>query len=459
MTGQDWSRELKDSPFHDDRSATGQPARAPIDIVIGLDYGTRFTKIGVGIGRERFVWEDDAKNRLIPSIVYITADNSVLSYPLRPPPAGSEKIEYLKMLLADADENVFRSVRPLINGKPIRDLTRPLAAVFLSNLVRYVRASLLKKLPELNQRKVNWLLNVGAPVQHCDSNVSAFKEVAAVAFNWAQQSPSLVKIDDYCAAYAETARKLDISSSPAAVVPELTAALREFVTDPNRADDFYGFIDIGGGTLDGAIFRVNRSESGFPLRVHAAQVDTAGTMALSRSMLVEIYSKLSQYIESPLLGSDENPSIKIPLSESLRIFTDDQSAKDRIQRVVARVIVKTSKQLYGGYLSPRIDATATNTPPLRIFLSGGGARSAWYKATIEKTFADWILHQYGVTGIRTEIVAKPATYQGNDFTRFVIALGLADLDSALTDAQLPRDIPDAEPLPAHQPRVPLYEQH
>jgi hypothetical protein len=64
-----------------------------------------------------------------------------------------------------------------------------------------------------------------------------------------------------------------------------------------------------------------------------------------------------------------------------------------------------------------------------------------------------------VTGIRTEIVAKPATYQGNDFTRFVIALGLADLDSALTDAQLPRDIPDAEPLPAHQPRVPLYEQH
>jgi hypothetical protein len=43
-------------------------------------------------------------------------------------------------------------------------------------------------------------------------------------------------------------------------------------------------------------------------------------------------------------------------------------------------------------------------PPLRIFLAGGGASSKWYRKTIEDTYTARNLSQWGVTGIRTEVV-------------------------------------------------------
>jgi hypothetical protein len=452
-----WTKGLRNSPFRERDASPAHPRpdlQLPTDIVIGVDYGTRFTKIAVGTGRERRVWETDTGKRLIPSVVYVATYGTVVSYPDRPPPA-SDKIEYLKMLLVDRGDDVFRSVRPRVNGKPMNEAVRPLAAAFLSGLVRHVRASLLRKHPDLGRRRVNWFINVGAPVQHCDSHPQSFKEVAAVAFHWATQNgPTRIKLNELCEVYKHAARSLDVNSSPASVVPELTAALHEFVRDPNRADDLYGFFDIGGGTIDGAIFRINRSGVGLPLRIHAARVDHAGSMAISRTMLAEMFSRLSHYIESTLLGHQQRPNIIIPLAEPLA-FRDNQSARDEIQNLVATVIGGARRHLYGQMFSPRVDATASDTRPLRVFLAGGGASSAWYRAAIEQTFSDRNLHQFGLTGIRSEIVAKPLDYQGNDFPRFVIALGLADASAALSDAQLPSQMQDAEPLPTRAMPTPI----
>jgi hypothetical protein len=150
-------------------------------------------------------------------------------------------------------------------------------------------------------------------------------------------------------------------------------------------------------------------------------------------MLAQMYSRLAYYIETPLLGQAQRPNIIIPLAEPL-VFRNNRSAQDEIQNLVATVIGKARRQLYGQMFSPRVDAVASNTRPLRVFLAGEGASSAWYKAVIEETFSDRNLHQFGLTGIRSEIVAKPSDYQGNDFPRFVIALGLADATAALSDA-------------------------
>ena len=230
----------------------------------------------------------------------------------------------------------------------------------------------MRRRPDLLQRRVNFFVNLGAPVAHYDANVGSFKEVVAVAFHWSQQVTPKLRLDDLCGLYNQTIRTLDLANSPATVVPELTAALHEFVSDPNRADNLYGYFDIGGGTVDGAVFRVNRTGVGMPLQIHAARVDCCGTMAVSRTMLTEIYSRLTHYIEVPLRGPLDCPDIKIPLSEALA-FRDGQSTKDEIQNLVETVIGKTKRQLYGQMFSPRVDATARDTPPLRVFLAGGGA--------------------------------------------------------------------------------------
>jgi hypothetical protein len=450
----DWTRRLERSPHASSEGPTPNRAGWPsVDVVIGIDYGTRFTKVAVGIGRERMVWQDESGKRLLPSVVYVTPDSRVVSYPDRPP-SNSEKVEYLKMLLADDADDIFRSVRSRVAGRPIRDVVRPLAAAFLTGIVRQVRVTLVRRRPDLTGRPSSWFLNVGVPVQYCDSIVEAFKQVAAIAFEWAQYKPRTVSLDELTVAYEDAARSVDFDSSPASVAPELTAALHEFVRDPNRSDDFYGFFDIGGGTLDGAIFRINRSGVGLPLRIHAARVECAGSMAVSRTMLAEMYSKLPHYIEGPLLGTDQRPTIIIPLAEPLA-FKTNRSAQEQIQNLVATLIGKARRQFNGQMFSPRLDATARDTRPLRAFLAGGGASSGWYKSAIEETYSVRNLQQWGLTGIRAEVVSRPQNYSGNDFSRFVIALGLADTNAALADAQLPSQIHDADPLPHRSAPPPI----
>ena len=442
----DWSTRLGDSPFRD--RPTQEPlkpqAALPVDMVIGIDFGTRFTKVAVSDGRQRQVWADDSRQKLIPSIIHVAPNGNVISYP-SPELPGSEKIEYLKMLLAESSDRVFRSVRQSVYGKPIEGLVRPLAAAFLSGLIRHVRASVIRRRPDLEQRSVSWFVNVGVPVQHYDANMDAFREVAAVAFHWSQRDLTKYKVDDLKAAYDQIAGALDCNSSPAQVVPELTAAIHQLIRDPNREDTLYGLVDVGGGTLDGAIFHVNRSGIGRPLRIHAARVEQCGTIAVSRMMVAEIYSKLSDYVESALVSKQETPTLQLPLTKPLN-FREDRSAEILVQNVIGGVIQSTRRQLYGQMFSPRVDATTRDTPPLRVFMAGGGATSAWYKSAIEKIFLARNLSQFGLTGIHSEIISKPADYRGDDFPRFVIALGLADSIVALADAQLPSQFRNAEPL-------------
>ena len=325
-----------------------------------------------------------------------------------------------------------------------------LAALFLGNLIRQLRASITRRRPNLLQRPVNWFVNVGVPVQHYDANLNAFREVASVAFHWSKRDMTRYKLNDLRSSYIEILANLDPQASPAQVVPELTAAIHQLTRDPNRADALYGLVDIGGGTLDGAIFHINRSRTGRPLRIHAARVDQCGTIAISRMMVAEIYSKLPDYLEGALVNRQEAPTIQLPLAKPLH-FRDDKSAEVLVQNVIGGVIHTARSQLHGQMFSPRVDATARDTPPLRVLLAGGGATSAWYKSAVERIFTMRGLHQYGLTGVRCQMIPKPADYLGDDFARFVIALGLADSVVALADAQLPSQFRNAEPLPEREP--------
>jgi hypothetical protein len=444
---ENWEDRLKNSPFQRPRNGSTPPIRAsrPIDVVIGVDFGTRYTKVAMCVGPQRYVWQDETNLRLIPTIVFVARDGTVTSYPQKPQ-AGSEKVEYIKMLLADPNGDVFKSARPRLNGRPIGEVVQPLVAKFLSEIIRHVKNRELRIRPELRDRTINWYVNVGAPASHCDTNMNVFREAAAVAVAWSEKSGCPSKLDELCSYYQSTSNQIDIESSPAAIVPELTAALHEFVRDPNRADNLYGFFDVGGGTLDGAIFRINRSGIGRPLQVHAARVDHCGTMALSRALLCEIYLNLPQYIETRLIGKEKAPFLDLPLNQPFS-FRNDNTARDEIQNLVGTVVQRTKRQLYGQMFSPRTDATEQDTPPLRIFTAGGGAESGWYKSAIEATFRDRSLNTLGLTGIRTELVPKPTSYLQADYPRFVVALGLADFSAAFTDARLPSEFDNAEPAP------------
>ena len=78
-------------------------------------------------------------------------------------------------------------------------------------------------------------------------------------------------------------------------------------------------------------------------------------------------------------------TFELPLTNLLK-FRDDKSVESLVQNVIGGIIQATRRQLYGQMFSPRVDASARVTPPLRVFIAGGGATSAWYKSAIEGTF-------------------------------------------------------------------------
>jgi hypothetical protein len=269
----------------------GQRARSgpPIEIIIGIDYGTRFTKVAVGReGQEPVVWKGLSGTALIPSIVYITSDGDVLSWP-EGAPSGAIAIEYLKMLLAKPDDSILDLPSSILAGQKRENVIKALAAFFLSEIIRRVRKSEQEK-PHLRNANIRWLVNVGVPVEYYDSpERDSFREVASVAFYWAESPPGDFKISTLARTYQLQAATIDRASSPASVFPELAAALTEYIRDPNRPDGlFYGFCDIGGGTIDGAIFRLHRAPGLPRLAILSASVAPYGTAAVARAMVCKV---------------------------------------------------------------------------------------------------------------------------------------------------------------------------
>jgi len=438
----------------------GQRARsgASLEIIIGIDYGTRFTKVAVGReGQEPVVWTGLSGTALIPSIVHITADGNVLPWP-DGVPAGVLPIEYLKMLLAKPHDSIFDLPSSVLAGQSRENVIKALAALFLSEIIRRVQASEQER-PHLRNANIRWLVNVGVPVEHFDApEREVFQEVASVAFKWAELPPADFKVAVLARAYEREVAAMDRHATPASVFPELAAALTEYIRDPNRPDGlYYGFCDIGGGTIDGAIFRLHRTSGRARLAILSASVAPHGTAAIARAMAGKLGGSLSADKASAL-------SLRI---ESL--LTDKQASASATQDLAARTLKKheaeatTNVQVFlrrfvdearrkrnvNGYTFA--DPYTGKEIELRFFLAGGGAESGWYRAALNLDPKDNQAF-YGVKKLRFETVKRSAGFRGGDFPRFVIALGLTNLPDDLEEASrlLPSKIKKKPPLPERE---------
>ena len=137
-----------------------------VEIIIGIDYGTRFTKVAIGReGQEPVVWKGLGRTALIPSIVHITTRGDVWPWP-EGAPAGAIKIEYLKMLLAKPRDSIFDLPSSILVGQKRENVIKALAALFLSEIIRRARTSEREK-PHLRTANIRWLVNVESSNVNC----------------------------------------------------------------------------------------------------------------------------------------------------------------------------------------------------------------------------------------------------------------------------------------------------
>jgi hypothetical protein len=213
--------------------------------------------------------------------------------------------------------------------------------------------------------------------------------------------------------------------------------LAHFGEHRNTAPGLYALFDIGGGTLDGAAFRLERGKDGPEFHICAAEVDELGTMAIARRLLSCMGEDMEKHFEQPIILGGKSPSLMLPCAEVER----------SIQVLLHRVMTQTRRKLPSVLFSEDFDRPSPclrtiaglKLPIVPIFLAGGGAPSEWYKQVFHRTQADLNQHQYDIGGYEVRLLPPPAGSTNNDYPRFVVASGLTSTRLHFNKYRLPSE--------------------
>ena len=250
--------------------------------------------------------------------------------------------------------------------------------------------------------------------------------------------------------YDKAALGINPADMPIQVAPELTAALAHFGEHRNTAAGAYSFFDIGGGTLDGSVFRLRREREGASFDILSANVEELGTMAVARHVVAHAYKSIATEVEKPIIFGGEAPVAK---------FGMPKQVEERIQTFFASVIGQAHKRglfpASSHFTSRRLDGPVKHTLP--VFIAGGGCRSEWYQSLFSRTCDEYGHNkQWGIAGYDIKIVPPPSGALDDEYPRFVIALGLTSENLHFHQYRLPSRYSTIPNLPNRASSVPNY---
>ena len=250
------------------------------EIVIGLDFGTSSVKNIIADRALRkafavpFSSEEGIRRYLLPSRLYQTDAVFTLT-------EGKDIHRDLKLLLLADPANVETQVR---------------VSAFLALVIRHARGWLLSEHRDVyRQTNILWKLAVGLPAAHHlqSEHHTLFHSVAQAAWLVAASSKQEIGHDSVLNALlrAELLASGLPPSRPAeeaeiSVVPEIAAQIHGYV-ESNRFDrqakNLYLMVDVGAGTIDSSLFRVENAKGGKKKFIFfTSQVQPNGVMNLHR---------------------------------------------------------------------------------------------------------------------------------------------------------------------------------
>lgn len=422
-----------------------------IDVIVGLDFGTRFTKVCYrvldGSPSKVVIFEKmGSKSALIESIVWVDAWRGFVTA-TAPRGAGDKRVvplRYLKMLLRE-EESFGSSLAQEFRDDWI-DLggLKALAAFFLCQTLKKSIAAIREDEVRFRGQQIHWSVNISIPAQYSnDGFTPRFREVIAVALYWAT-----LPIGDFltptvpalCMRYTAD---VSVATATAAVevVPEIVAALHHFIKRRQTKIGIHGFWDIGAGTIDACVFRLTRDRSEPIVKILSAEVRPLGTASLAYQavdggLLAEI-----RRIEALLVAKSMPPAEVI---HALNGYVRD------LENFFAKLLVTARNKLAGRMLvhepEDAFPTGETNQLNERFIVqtTGGGAQSGWYASSVDAIYDSRSLRRAGIMRWGLSLMEPPPDFDCKDlgFERFVIAWGLTaepdDLKSL--EVRLPKDV-------------------
>lgn len=401
------------------------------EIRIGLDFGTSTVKAMIGDGALKkafavqFIDTVGVSSYLLPTRLYLS--NGVASLH-----EGQEVYQDLKLRLIDAQDDEDNLLR---------------AALYLALVLRHIRAWLFDlQAPIYSQYEILWSLAIGLPSSHMGQMELTYRRLTLASWILSSQLENDLTLQ--CAkrimsdlAKETSLEKLEIFHEiEIEVIPEIAAQVYGYVNsdgfDPNGQKVFL-MADIGGGTVDAALFRVTKSKGKNNFQFYTTTVEATGVFYLHEYRLGWWQRALMSRDELGVFGrfiadslSSSQISNIIPgwvqdyfYGLSLKFCAPEYSPDKVFYRNVLKQIrgdtFSAARKL--GYWS---QDELKNTP---FYLCGGGSRVAFYAQLIgdlkQVPGYSWIRADYRRLLLPENLEAP--SLQAQDYDRLSVAYGLS----------------------------------
>ena len=256
--------------------------RSRIQIVVGLDFGTSFTKVVVGEPRIHYA---------VPFGKFSLRNNPYLL-----PSAVSIQGVDGKCVLGVASNRtrVYDDLKMPLIDRNFGEQFQLGAIAFLALVFRYVRGWFFSTHgPTYRNRNIQWFVNIGLPTDSFDD--TDIKEMF-VKITRAAWHSSVVRgpislatcADELNGVYEQTRQSMErhldqfLPDDRFNAFPEFAAQLTGYTRSPRHQSDLHAMIDVGGGTVDVTVFNVVQRQGEDQYPVFARTVQPLGPRYLIR---------------------------------------------------------------------------------------------------------------------------------------------------------------------------------
>lgn len=342
-------------------------------VYIGLDFGTTFAKLSYEVApttdhRKKTVRFNDGY--YLPTVLYF--DSGTLRFTSTGGISESIVKFFKYSMVSDELEK-----NPHLNAFKCQLSTSPeklCSAHYLACLLRRAIAIICES-EHMMKDAVSWSVNMGMPVGRSKSSSPQvqpiYDEVLQVAWAWSgserfDESVDVRVLDSF---YVE--HQLD-QNDRLHTVPELYAELSMYHQDRNVPEGFYSIVDVGGGTVDMAVFfKAIDPNRGVRIYCIAHEVSSEGM----ESVVSRIAENANQEIRAKIRNCMLNHMVDFEKLGLLEL--NDPRLSERGRRLI--LSVKRFRESYGTCLrtakankESEMRDEIKNNGVLKYFVMGGG---------------------------------------------------------------------------------------
>lgn len=255
------------------KSITGKkPSKG--NVYIGLDFGTTYTKMSFKVARNGVQDLDQGSkiysispkdcneflffnSNYYPSTLWYNPNNGSLQFL---PEEGLVEVKYFKYTI------ISRELRTDIGGESLEnDASRLCAAFYLASLIKRIKVFVCESKETKNFSELAWHINMGVPLNQFRSGLdSAYDEVLQIAWELHEKVSNQITVQELDKLYSQFKKSVKTKwNDNLHTIPELYAEILLFLRASQTPNGLYTVVDIGGGTVDIAVF-LKRIENGIP---------------------------------------------------------------------------------------------------------------------------------------------------------------------------------------------------